>query len=179
MCLISCWIIPINYCSTCFWVICSHPITVSQNSSRQYAAQLLFDVEPSTRCLQLIFAIALLAAFAISMIDLHGFMLKIFLYTVLVMGVYLALKNNCRRVLQWQPDGQWQIEQGEQVYGARLLPGSVVTPFFSMLNFRLHAGRRVNVWLFRDNIQSEKFRQLRVRLKVEGISSAAHDKLAS
>lgn len=113
------------------------------------------------------------------MIDLHGFMLKIFLYTVLVMGVYLALKNNCRRVLQWQPDGQWQIEQGEQVYGARLLPGSVVTPFFSMLNFRLHAGRRVNVWLFRDNIQSEKFRQLRVRLKVEGISSAAHDKLAS
>jgi len=42
----------------------------------------------------------------------------------------------------------------------------VVTPFFAALKFSLENNKKMNVVLFKDNIEVEKFRQLRVRMKV-------------
>lgn len=84
------------------------------------------------------------------------------------------------------PDGDWLIRQtnnmnaaliNEPFIKAKLKAGSVVTPFFASLNFVLENKKNINIILFKDNIDFEKFRQLRVRLKVEGIRTDAHDTL--
>ncbi|VAW69173.1 hypothetical protein MNBD_GAMMA10-3333 [hydrothermal vent metagenome] len=154
------------------------------------------------------------------------------------------LKNNRARQFHWREDGSWIIYQGvpggvpasdseraqsesqsSHCLYAHLLPGSVITTRFALLNFNLHPGlhpslhpglhtgderlkpvackfslfslahplqafflytscwftphnrKYLSVLLFEDNIDREPFRQLRVRLKVEGIKSMAHDTL--
>jgi len=94
-----------------------------------------------------------------------------FLFLVLLILIIQALKNNRLRNLQWQPDGGWLIRQDKIQQKARLKQGSVVTVFFTSLNFKLENNKNLTVVLFKDNIDPEKFRQLRVRLKVEGIKS--------
>lgn len=77
--------------------------------------------------------------------------------------------------MQWKPDGSWLISCAENMQAkpcaASLQSGSVVTGFFSILKFKLENKKILNVLIFKDNIDAEKFRQLRVRLKVEGIST--------
>jgi len=85
------------------------------------------------------------------------------------MLVLQSLKNNKQRHLQWQPDGGWLITDNKQQQSASLQQGSVVTNFFASLNFNLQNKKAITVVIFKDNINAEKFRQLRVRLKVEGI----------
>ncbi len=80
-----------------------------------------------------------------------------------------SLKNNVGRNLQWQTDGCWLITQDNLQQKAKLRSGSVVTSFFAVLNFKLDNNKTTNVILFKDNIDGEKFRQLRIRIKVEGI----------
>jgi len=90
----------------------------------------------------------------------------------LLITIFLVInsfKNNQPRELQWQPDGSWLIGQKSQQIKAKLQAGSVVTPYFSSLNFKLENNRTLNVILFKDNVDAEKYRQLRVRMKVEGI----------
>ena len=81
------------------------------------------------------------------------------------------MENNKLRKLQWKSDGSWLIRQRNVNYAANMLPGSVVTACFASLNFKLENSKTLNVFVFKDNINAEKFRQLRVRLKVEGIKS--------
>jgi len=91
-------------------------------------------------------------------------------FIALMYLIFLSLKNNKVRELQWQPDGSWLIIEKNQQQTAELQSGSVVTPFFAALKFSLENNKKMNVVLFKDNIEVEKFRQLRVRMKVEGIS---------
>jgi len=80
--------------------------------------------------------------------------------------------------MQWQPDGGWLVVENNIKFAAVLCTGTVVTPFFSVLNLKLENNSKLNVVLFNDNIDSEKYRQFRVRMKVEGIQSKEHDKLS-
>jgi len=91
------------------------------------------------------------------------------LFFLLTLLVFLSLKNNKQRNFQWQPDGGWLITDNKQQYSANLKLGSVVTVFFASLVFTLENKKTLTVIIFKDNINAEKFRQLRVRLKVEGI----------
>ena len=88
-----------------------------------------------------------------------------------------ALKNNRQREFSLQVDGGWVIKQDDQKYNAELSSGCVVTPFFTLMNFKLENSKTLNLLLFRDNIETNAFRQLRVRLKVEGHKSQSRDTL--
>ncbi len=155
--------------------------------SRQYASQLLFEVLPSKTCNTIILSVFFTISLAIFMTDTGFIVLNILAFLVLVYFSRRAFRNNCRRQLQWQADGQWLIFQAQwparwPVPGyevgqsaAEMQPGSVVTPYFAILNFKLENRRILSVLLFKDNIDKEKFRQLRVRLKVEGIKKSTHD----
>jgi len=87
----------------------------------------------------------------------------------LISFVVKSLNNNKQRSLQWQPGGGWLITDNKQKNTANLKQGSVVTTFFTSLVFTLDNKKTLTVIIFKDNINAEKFRQLRVRLKVEGI----------
>jgi len=96
---------------------------------------------------------------------------------IIVLSIILALKNNQARVLHWQSNNTWLIEQDEQQLSASLLKGSVMTPFFGVLNFKCDNGKRINVVIFKDALNYHAFRKLRVKLKVEGIVANSHDTL--
>ncbi len=97
--------------------------------------------------------------------------INIFIYPLLFLWLAILLffdiRNNQCRELQWQPDGGWLIDHRL----ANLLPGSVITYFFAALRFKLEDKSIINVIIFKDNIDMQKFRQLRVRLKVEGLNA--------
>lgn len=138
--------------------------------SRQYASQLLFEVSRSKVYQRIVITCALLAMLAIFSLDV-SFFVYLILFIALSLFVFFAIRNNCQRTLQWQPDGQWLIEWDENKCAATLQSGSVVTPFFAALNFKLENKSSLNIILFKDNMDKDKFRQLRVRMKVEGITS--------
>jgi len=77
--------------------------------------------------------------------------------------------------LQWMPDGEWLLTRNKQQVVVKLASDSLVTPFLTLLNFKTAEGRKFPLIIFKDNIDSEDFRRLRVRLKVEGIASSTRD----
>lgn len=137
--------------------------------SRQYASQLLFEVKPSKTYLRIVVICAFLVFLSILQLNYFYPFSTIFLSAMLLFLLLDSLKNNVGRNLQWQTDGCWLITQDNLQQKAKLRSGSVVTSFFAVLNFKLDNNKTTNVILFKDNIDGEKFRQLRIRIKVEGI----------
>ncbi|MCW8935387.1 MAG: hypothetical protein OQK98_11740 [Gammaproteobacteria bacterium] len=93
------------------------------------------------------------------------------LFILLIYISYKSFKINTASELQWQKDGSWLVTQNNQTHKAKLKSGSVVTACFASLNFLFENNSNKTVVLFSDNVDSEKFRQLRVRMKVEGVKS--------
>ncbi len=149
-----------------------------QNLSRQYASQLLFEVKYSSIYQNIIVIYVLLILFSIFLVSYDYSLFSAILLVVLSVFVTDSMSNNTYRELHWRTDGSWLIMKNKQKFEARLLAGSVVTPYFTSLNFRLENNKKYNVILFKDSINSEKFRQLRVRMKVEGLQKKQHDILA-
>ncbi len=75
--------------------------------------------------------------------------------------------------LLWDGDGVWRLWiSGEEVV-ARLLPGSFVSPWCTVLNFALPGRRRArSIILFPDSAESSAFRRLRVRLRTDGLEES-------
>jgi len=145
--------------------------------SRQYASQLLFEVKFSRTYQNIIYVCAALSVVSIYIANINNIALNFFSLFFLIFICIIAIRNNCSRTIQWQPDGRWLIVENNIKSVAELRAGSIVTSFFSVLNFKLDNNKKLNVVLFKDNIDAEKFRQLRVRMKVEGIQLKEHVKL--
>ena len=92
--------------------------------------------------------------------------------------VFYSNKKNVNCELQWKANGSWLIRLGNEVLKAELKSGSVVTPVFSLLKFVLDDNKNFTVILFKDSIDIEKFRQLRVRINVEGLKKNERDTLS-
>ncbi len=205
---------------------------LSRQYARQYASQLLFEVRPSRTHKAIILVVSVISLFSAALLSIEqlstvmlntGFLLiNLFVVLVLVYFTISELKNNRLRQLHWREDGCWLIYDGalesevpdielspggfksNRRVWAELLPGSVITPYFALLNFKSarpvefqktstislvdfysyfsrwikpENSKYLSVLLFKDNIEEEKFRQLRVRLKVEGIAKQARGAL--
>lgn len=149
---------------------------MSHSSSRQYASQLLFEVSVSKIYQRITLFIAVLCLLAIISIDRYFPILPIVLMVFMAFAIRNAIKNNTPRKFQWQPQGGWLITENSLSQNAKLCAGSVVSPFFSSLIFKLDNNKKFVQILFNDNIDKDKFRQLRVRIKLEGIKS--HDTIS-
>ena len=138
--------------------------------SRQYASQLLFNVTVSKTYQHILVLCILLSLVSIYILEMD-LVFKILMFISLIYISYNSIKINTVSVLQWQKDGSWLITQNNQTHKAKLKSGSVVTPYFASLNFVFENDCNKTVLLFADNIDIEKFRQFRVRMKVEGIKA--------
>jgi len=112
----------------------------------------------------------LLAAGALLLLPLAAYLQGLLL--LLLLALY---RHSCRRYLrtyrlQWRESG-WRLYRDGVVYGADLLPGSLLTHWLTLLNFRLDTGQRLSVPLLADALGSDDFRRLRVRLRVSGNKS--------
>jgi len=105
--------------------------------------------------------------------------ISIFLFVFLIYTVYTALLNNQEFNLHWQDNNDWIMLRHRELISAKLCDNSVITPIFSVLNFRLEDGSRQSILIFKDNIDAESYRRFRVRVKVQGINSRAHDTIGA
>lgn len=153
-------------------------------SSPQYATPLILEPGPSLR---LAWALALA----------HGVTLLWVLFLPLHAGWHIAAallisasawrsitlhalrRDNAAVVhLVWDSEERWMLRRRNgQMLQARLLGDSLVLPFLVVLNFKPAHGRRFSVVLLGDSLPPERFRQLRVRLRISSASpQAASDK---
>jgi len=132
---------------------------------RTYATPLRLDIKSSRiylTCIVIVVSVAILSLYLIEV----DFWLKFLLVLIVSwFSVHTCLINNKSKTIIWKLDNQWKVFDKE-VYQASLLPGSIVFPWLTILNFKLDSGRSKSVMIFTDAISSEQFRQLRVRLKV-------------
>ena len=115
--------------------------------------------------------------FSIVLLDVNNIFVNLFLSLVLIVVIYFSLKNNRERVIHSQADNVWLLGWGENTINARLVDGTVVTPFFVILNFRCDNGEYKKEVVFKDSLEFDVYRKLRVKLKVEGIAPINHDTL--
>jgi hypothetical protein len=65
-----------------------------------------------------------------------------------------------------QGDGSWTVRAGHaEPVSATLANDSVVSPYLTVLVFKLADGRRRSLLLLPDNVEPETFQRLRVRLR--------------
>ena len=155
--------------------------------SRQYASQLRLEINPSRTYRTILWVLSSVALLSIFIVDINSVFLKFIITSVLVIYVVYTLSNNRQRILHWQADSYWLIEQQKQVLDhifrispqvkAKLLSGSVVTTFLSVLNFRSVEGKRFSVVFFKDSLSELEYRRLRLKLKLEGVEVSSHDTL--
>ena len=151
-------------------------MTVCQNLSRQYASPLLLKISYSNNYRNIVLAIFCLSALSIYIIkDQLSTVSIIIFFIFLILATIKSLNNNQTLNLLWQQNDDWFISNDHHFVSAKLCNSSVITSFFSILNFKFEDGRRQSVLIFKDNIDAESFRRLRVRVKVQGINSQAHD----
>lgn len=149
--------------------------SLSMTSSRKYATPLAFTVNPSRIATLLYVAIAFLTCLLVLFLPLSAgwcvllFILVVF-WTVFILAAewrYLA-KFSVKKI-EWKNDNEWSLEfTDNQRCEARLLGNSVSLPFLIILNFKLVEGwRSQSVSLYKDSIDADVFRRLRVRLKIQ------------
>lgn len=140
-------------------------------SSNTYAAPLALEISPSVP-----FALALASAHGgavavLVMLPLSYELLLMLTFLIVVHAVYVvrrhALLWNARSVVRllWDAQDEWTLTRrdGTKFY-AKLLPGSYLHPLLTVLNFKVTRWHRVSVVILPPRVDTENFRQLRVRL---------------
>jgi toxin CptA len=107
--------------------------------------------------------------------------LPLILHWCLAIAVLLSFVHTVRQyvmvpgtagviALTWKHDGDWVIDlQDGTSLEAQLHASSYAHPWLVVLNFRIEDRRRLkSVVLFPDSLEAQTFRQLRVRLTLEG-----------
>jgi len=141
-------------------------------SSPKYASPLILKPETS-RVFTGLFAVAHLGAMAIVLPLNFSWLIKITLLTLVAVSMFVVLRGKGFanvNVLTWKEGSEWVLElnDGTQVE-TYLLPSSYVSPWLVVLNFSKAENQRGrSVTLFRDTLDQETFRRLRVRLRMGG-----------
>ena len=148
-----------------------------QTLSKLYASQLFLNIHCSSIYRNIVTVTCLLSTISIFIISADLFLFACFLSVFLFYITKQAFDNNVARELHWKPDGSWLIKENKNIQEAVLCGSSVVTRFIAILNFKLEDSKRRSVIIFKDNLSTDDFRRLRVRIKVEGIVPVARDTL--
>ena len=158
-----------------------------QTLSRQYASQLRLELKPSKIYQTIVWVLSGVVLLSIFIVDINSYSLKTVVIFAFLMYVFYTTLNNRKRILHWQADSCWLIDQEQKLLDelfhmksqirAELLGGSVVTTFLSVLNFRSMDGKKFSVVIFKDSIDELDFRKLRLKLKLEGTGLSSRDTL--
>ena len=119
------------------------------------------------------FAVAHLGAMLVVLPLDFSWALKISLLTLVAISMFVVLRGRGFanvNILTWKEGSEWVLElnDGTQVE-TYLLPSSYVSPWLVVLNFSKAENQRGrSVTLFRDALDQDTFRKLRVRLGLDG-----------
>ena len=140
-------------------------------SSPKYASPLVLKPETSRVFVGVFLAAHLGAVLAVLPLDL-SLEIKISLLAILVISMFVVLRSkglaNVKN-LTWKVGGEWVLELNDGTqYETYLLPSSYISPWLVVLNFgKTNESKKRSVTLFRDALDEETFRCLRVRFGIE------------
>ena len=140
-------------------------------SSPKYASPLVLKPETSRIFIGL-FAVAHLGAMAVVFPLDFSLEIKAGLMMLLIVSMFVVLRGKGLanvETLTWKDAGEWVLEFNDGTrYETRLLPSSYVSTWLVVLNFDKAENQRTrSVTLFRDALDPDTFRRLRVRLGLE------------
>jgi hypothetical protein len=141
-------------------------------SSREYATPLRLELRPSAILTRLVFTLYL-SAFGMVLVAELVFWQKVLLVLgILASGVVHCLKyplghnKNRIRALVWHRGSAWQIEREGSIEAATLGSEGRVLAWLVVLQLKPETGGRLYLVLAPDMLDSDCFRQLRVRLRM-------------
>ena len=136
---------------------------------RTYATPLQLDIRSSRQSIVLLTIIVLFVVISLLLVSLAMYFKFLFLMFFLFF-TFLSYKNiNNEKTVVWKEGNEWELVEAGVSQSASLLADSFISQWVSILNFKLQNNKIKTVLVFSDAIQSQQYRMLRVRLKVEGV----------
>jgi toxin CptA len=142
-------------------------------SSKRFATPLFLDIRRSRLLIAWIVAVHLLGVSVAVLVPLEWFWRAGIILAVAVSllfswkkFVFGQSRLSVRRLV-WDAEGDWYVvfPDGKEE-DARLLPDSFVHPWLVILNLRMRqSGRVISVPFFRDSLDKDTLRKVRVRLR--------------
>lgn len=110
-------------------------------------------------------------------LQVNSIAVKVLLMSFICVYAFNSLLKNTEKTILWQADGLWLLSVHGESHKAMLGTGNVVTTLFVSLNFVFANGKKHTLFLFKDSLDAEQFRRLRVKLKVQVNNVDSHDTL--
>ncbi len=145
--------------------------------SHIYATPLKLEIKPSRLFLQVHVLIYTLAILSILILPWPGTIQCVGITFLIYVGHKSYSGHNRLRLLIWKQENKWELWESGVMKLLQLQGNSFVLPWLAILNFKSEDGRRISITIYTDAVGYQQFRQLRVRLKVEGNKSIRHDKI--
>jgi len=85
--------------------------------------------------------------------------------------------NNIKSVI-WQDNNYWCLHYAKEMLTAELTDSSFANSWLVILHFKTDTGSRCSRLICYDSLDSNVFRQLKVRLKVERLTQSSRAKMS-
>lgn len=135
--------------------------------STKYATPLSIKPGSSRTYLFIILVIHSLACLAIALSTI-SFAIQFILFLFVTSSGYLMFRQAQQQIeLIWNEEDEWELMKAGKQYRFQYLEGNtVVLPWLVILVFRSGILHYHHVFVFKNSIEAEIFRQLKVRLKI-------------
>lgn len=145
--------------------------------SVKYATPLHLEFKSSK-----LFALYVPGIFFISLFSIYLLPVILVIKIALVISCSLACiqaykAQNKIQSLVWQENNHWLLHTDKATTTAELTDSSITTAWLVILHFKTETGGRCSRLICYDSLDDNLFRQLKVRLKVEGLKHSEHAKM--
>lgn len=145
--------------------------------SVKYATPLHLDLKRSKIFDLYLYSVFLITLFSIYLLPI-ALIMKILLSVMSVVACIYAFKSHQKpQSLVWQENNHWLLRYGKDTVSAELIEDSFAISWLVILHFKTDSGSRCSQLVCYDSLDSRLFRQLKVRLKVEGLKNKLHVKM--
>ena len=145
--------------------------------SHTYATPLKLEISPSRLFLKIHVLIYFLATISILSLPWSATIQGACIALLINFGHKTYVSHNRLRLLIWKQENNWELWVSGLMQRLQLQGSSYISPWLAILNFKSEDGARISLVVLNDAVDRHQFRQLRVRLKVEGNKSVRHDKI--
>lgn len=147
--------------------------------SNRYATPLHLELKKSRLLGLYVYSIFFIVVISIYLLPVAA-IVKVLLAGISAITVVFVLKTqNKLRGLVWQEGNYWLLYYDNETKIASLTEDSFAISWLLILHFKTEEGGRCSQVVCYDSLHSQLFRQLKVRLKVEGLNNELHAKLSS
>ena len=147
--------------------------------SVKYATPLELDFKRSRLFDLYVCSVFLISLFSIYLLPVI-WIVKILL--LLISGVaclYIYRAQYKVQRLVWQDDNHWLLVFDRETLTGELTDDGFAISWLVILHFKLDTGARYSQLICYDSLSRRVFRQLKVRLKVEGLKTGLHAKMGT